>query len=157
MNNLFQVKCFEENQHSAAYSQAEELLKSGGQSPFMEAGYYSGIANEPLHLCLNDCLIGFATLLLTGDGAELYKLYIHPNYRGQGIGRSAAQASINYIFDKYDVEDVYVSILGNSADFWWKVVQIYGERAVYVGNACYFVKAGQSVKYHYPWLFEENE
>lgn len=157
MNEFLQIKCFEETHRSLAYSQAEELFKSGGQAPFMEVGYYSEIANEPLHLYFHNRLIGVATILFAEDSAELHKLYIHPDARGQGIGRFAARASIDYIFDKYSVENVYVSILGNSAEFWWKVVQMYGERAIYTDPNCYFVKAGGDVKDYYPWLFNEAE
>lgn len=157
MNEFFQIKCFEETEHSLAYTQAEEFFKSGGQAPFMEVGYYSGIANEPLHLYFHNRLIGVATILFAGDGAELHKLYIHPDDRGQGIGRFAARASIEYIFHKYGVDDVYVSILGDSAEFWWKIVQMYGERAIYTGPNCFFVKAGGDVKDYYPWFFENNE
>lgn len=157
MNESFQIKCFEMAQHSLAYSQAEELFESGGQAPFMEVGYYSDIANEPLHLYFNNHLVGVATLLFVGDGAELHKLYIHPNDRGQGIGQVADLASIDYMFDKYGVEEVYVSMLGNSAEFWRKIVQIYGERAIHAGPNCFFVKVGESAKDCYPYLFDSNE
>ncbi|MEO3723636.1 GNAT family N-acetyltransferase [Pseudomonas syringae] len=140
MSDSLFIKYFEEAQYSLAYSQAEELFRSGGQAPFSEVGYYSSIANEPLHLYVNDNFIGAATLLFMGDGAELHKLYIHPDNRGQGLGLRAAQASIDYIFEKYGVEDVYVSILGDNAEFWWKVVQAYGGRATYNYPSCYFVK-----------------
>lgn len=156
MNNSLQIKCFEETERPAAYRQAEELFKSGGQSPFMEVGYYSDIKNEPLHLYLDDQLVGVVTLLFMGEGAELHKLYVHPDYRGQSIGRDAARASIDYMFKKYDVEDVSVSILGDSAEFWWNIVQSYGERAVYTDSNCYVVKDGVTAKDIYPYLFDNK-
>lgn len=154
MNNPLQIKHFEVSEHPAAYRQAEELFKSGGHAPFMEVGYYSDMENEPLHLYLDDKLVGVATLLSMGDGAELHKLYVHPDFRGQDVGRNAARASIDYLFKKYDVEDVSVSILGDSAKFWWNIVQSYGERAVYTDSNCYVVKDGVTAKDIYPYLFD---
>lgn len=153
MTNTLELRSFDATQYAEAYAQAEALLRNGGQSPFLESGYYSTISNEPLHFYFANQLVATATLLFMGDGAEVHKLYVHPKARGLGIGRAAATASIDYLFATYDLEDVGVSILGDSAEFWFKIVATYGDRALYAYPQCYFVKPGDSAKNQHPLTF----
>lgn len=153
MTNNLELRSFDATHYDEAYAQAEALFKDGGKAPFMEGGYYSDIPNEPLHFYLDSELVATATLLFMGDGAELHKLYVHPNARGLGVGRAAAAASIDYLFATYDLEDVSVSILGNSAEFWFNIVETYGDRALYAYPLCYFVKPGDTARNQYPMAF----
>lgn len=153
MTNNLELRSFDATHYAEAYAQAEALVEDGGKAPFMESGYYSGITNEPLHFYLDSQLVATATLLFMGDGAELHKLYVHPNARGFGVGRAAATASIDYLFATYDLEDVSVSILGNSAEFWFKIVTAYGDRALYAHPQCYFVKPGDTARNQHPLTF----
>lgn len=146
MNHNLELRSFDTTHYAEAYAQAEILLQDGGKAPFMESGYYSGIPNEPLHFYLDSHLVATTTILFTGDGAELHKLYVHPNARGHGIGGAAAIASINYLFATNDLEDVSVSILGDSAQFWFNIVATYGDRAHYAYPQCYFVKPGDTAR-----------
>jgi len=153
MTNNLELRSFDATNYADAYAQAEALLKDGGRAPFMEIGYYSDIPNEPLHFYFDSHLMATATLLFMGDGAELHKLYVHPKARGLGIGRAAATASIDYLFATYDLEDVGVSILGNSAEFWFKIVETYGDRALYTYPQCNFVKPGDTASNQHPLTF----
>ncbi|MDY0917617.1 GNAT family N-acetyltransferase [Pseudomonas viridiflava] len=156
MNNTLELRAFDETQYTLAYAQAEALFQDGGQSPFAESGYYSSLPNEPLHFYLENKLVATATLLFMNDGAEVHKLYVHPSARGRGIGRAAAIASIDYLFATNDLEDVGVSILGDSAKFWSNIVTTYGDRALYAYPNCYFVKPGDTAKNQYPFAFEND-
>ena len=154
MNHNLELRSFDTTHYAEAYVQAEALFQNGGNAPFMESGYYSTIPNEPLHFYLDDQLVATATLLFMGAGAEVHKLYVHPNARGLGIGRVAATASIDYLFATYDLEDVGVSILGESAEFWFKIVNAYEDRALYAYPQCYFVRPGDTARNQYPFAFE---
>jgi GNAT superfamily N-acetyltransferase len=156
MNYTLELKNFDETQHSLAYAQAEALFQDGGMSPFAESGYYSDIKNEPLHFYIDNQLVATATLLFTGDGAELHKLYVHPSARGHGIGRAVAKASIDYLFNNYIIDDVYVSILGDSAEFWFNIVETYEVRALYAYPSCYFLKPGDTARNQNPYAFENG-
>ncbi len=79
MTQGIKMKVLRSSEYADAYQASEALLKDGQSAPFMEAGYYSSIRNEPLHFHRGESLVAIATLLLGEEMAELHKLYVHPS------------------------------------------------------------------------------
>ncbi len=154
MNQRIRMKVFKGSEHADAYQASEALLKDGQSAPFMEAGYYSSIPNEPLHFYRGESLVAIATLLLGEETAELHKLYVHPKARSEGIGFVVARAALDHLFNAHGVQKVIVDMHGDSQGFWGQVVESYAERAVFVEPNCYFLAPGQFAETHFPWVFD---
>lgn len=149
------LQSFSPRQYADAYIQSDELLRDGRNAPFPEIGYYSDIENEPLHFLLDGKLVAAATLMIHGPSlGEVYKLYVHPSARKEGIGKTAAMMAIDYLFDRRGLEEVGVEMIGDSNEFWFKVTEAYGDRALYTETRSYFLKKGASARNRYPWAFE---
>lgn len=64
-----------------------------------------------------DSLVGVASISLGEECAELYKLYVIPSNRRKGIGRTLAEATVEYLRVR-NIRELNVEIVGRSRHFW---------------------------------------
>lgn len=70
-----------------------------------------------------DAPLGVATVVQLIDGSiELYKLYVAPTHRGQGIGMQLVNRVISELVS-HNVSEFVIEIAGESAPFWTRVAQ----------------------------------
>jgi RimJ/RimL family protein N-acetyltransferase len=146
------LRTYSPAQFEAAYRESQRILEHGGSAPFVDVYCSASSRQEPIHIYLDGGMVGFASIQWFDYTGDLWKFYLHPDWRGKGIGRASAGLVIDHFFKKPGIDDVGLEISGDTNRFWDSVTRLYPGRA-YCGLArCEFVAPGLKILDVKPWI-----
>ncbi|NVZ91313.1 GNAT family N-acetyltransferase [Pseudomonas yamanorum] len=68
--------------------------------------------------------VGFCTINVCDEFAELYRFFVAPEYRRLGIGRSTLNLLSQYVTSEFGFSEFYMESLGKEAgEFWRKALE----------------------------------
>jgi hypothetical protein len=135
-----------------AFEESQKLLTDGKKAPFPDAYCAGYSSHETVHLIYKRQLIGFASLNWTETCGDLWKFYIHPTWRAEGLGREGAVLIIDHLFAKSGIEQVTLEMTGDTSGFWNSVTERYPDRSFCGLTHCYFVGPGLTALGTFPWI-----
>lgn len=95
----------------------------------LDADYGNGIRDiwvivRPYYIAVveDGKIVGVVSISLGSDASEIYKLYVMPSYARRGLGTALVNEALRFL-SELKVPEVYLEIVGDSYDFWSKVLE----------------------------------